>query len=136
SERRGVALAAAAAVVLLLSRAFVLSAAPYLPPALLAALTPTTAMASIRQTPRSLLSTVEDARNGFDRSPARTMIRTGRRVEATPAAAAAPAQGAPPPAAATPAPAPTTKFAAADAVTTRPGPSPLAPDRLPLAQSR
>ena len=74
SAERKAAAAATIVTVAVLTRAFVLSALPYLPPYLLAVLTPSITFAAARTAPSSLLTQVEQAREGFDRQAAATKI--------------------------------------------------------------
>jgi len=97
AERRGACLAAAAAVAFLLSQSLAISADPYLPAELRAVLNPRTAFAAARTAPASVLGRVEEARRGFDSTSANTMIRTGERLKAKPAAHPVQTAALPPP---------------------------------------
>jgi hypothetical protein len=77
SGRKLVALSVVAVMVLLLSRALVISAGPYLPPQLAEVLTPHSVRA-VTALPSSLLGNVEGARQAFDRAGGRTAIQSGR----------------------------------------------------------
>lgn len=97
AERRGACLAAAAAVAFLLSQSLAISADPYLPAGLRAVLNPRTAFAAATTAPASVLGRVEEARRGFDSTSANTMIRTGERLKAKPAAHPVQTAALPPP---------------------------------------
>jgi hypothetical protein len=85
--------------VIVLSRVFLWSAEPYLPPPLVTALNPITALRSARSAPASILTQMERTREAFDRQPGATKIRSAARVTtaaATVAAAAPPRESARP----------------------------------------
>jgi ketosteroid isomerase-like protein len=90
APRRGVAFASAAAVAFLLSQSLAISAAPYLPERVRAALNPRTTLSAFKSAPAAVLGSVEAARTGFDHTSASTMIRTGERLRTKTAPAAAP----------------------------------------------
>src|SRR5207302_853474 len=65
-------------------RLLLAAAAPYMPPKLIAAMTPSTAIATIRGVPDALLVDVDSARDGFQRAGGNTaIIDPNRRVATT-----------------------------------------------------
>jgi hypothetical protein len=78
AARAIVAFSAAAVLAIVFCRGLVLSARPYMPPELVAALTPSTAIGTIRQVPVVLLGGVDSAREGFQRFGGRTAIVAGK----------------------------------------------------------
>ena len=76
AERKGISFGAAAMMIVVLTQSLVLSAGPYIPPALVALLTLRRPSASFRQVPPEMFAAIEQARRGFDTTPASTMIRS------------------------------------------------------------
>ncbi|HEV2719633.1 MAG TPA: hypothetical protein VG323_06415 [Thermoanaerobaculia bacterium] len=75
--RRAAAFASAAVVAVILSQSLLASAEEYMPTTLRAVLTPATALKAVPKTPHSVVTAVEQARQGFDASPANTAIQSG-----------------------------------------------------------
>jgi len=90
--RKTISFGAMAVLIVLLSRAFLLGGGPYVPPAIVGVLTPSTAFAEARDLPSSIISRIESVRDGFDKAGGRTSISAGGRLskldEALPKAAA------------------------------------------------
>ena len=78
--RRILAFTATLVLAVLLSRALVLAARPYLPPTLLRVLTPKETLGAVTELPASLLRGIETSRRGFDKVGGRTSIRVGGAV--------------------------------------------------------
>ena len=74
ASRAIVSFSAAAILTIIFCRALVAAAAPYMPPQLVAAMSPSSALVTIRQLPVALLGGVESARDGFQRSGGKTAI--------------------------------------------------------------
>jgi ketosteroid isomerase-like protein len=118
AERKAVSFAAAAMMIVVLTQSLVLSAGPYIPPALVALLTLRRSTVSFRQTPPAMFAAIEQMRRGFDAAPASTMIRSRPLTMADTAsrpATTAIAESAPPP----PVFAPSRQFTEADATRIR-----------------
>jgi hypothetical protein len=69
-----VAFSSAIVLTIVFCRLLVAAAAPYMPPQLVAAMTPSTAIGTIRQVPAVLLGDVDSARDGFERAGGNTAI--------------------------------------------------------------
>src|SRR4051812_28359132 len=76
AARRIVAFSAAIVLTMVFFRGLVAGARPYLPPPMIAILTPATALEAIRQFPVALLGSVDAARNNFVRAGGKTAIVT------------------------------------------------------------
>jgi hypothetical protein len=74
AARMSVAFSAALILTIVFCRVLVAAAEPYMPPQLVAAMTPSTALGTIRQLPVALLGGVDSARDGFQRAGGRTAI--------------------------------------------------------------
>jgi len=74
AARAIVAFSAAIVLTIVFCRGLVAAAAPYMPPQLIAVMTPSTALGTIRQLPAVLLGSVDSARDGFQRSGGNTAI--------------------------------------------------------------
>ncbi|MEA2326121.1 MAG: hypothetical protein QOE68_1080 [Thermoanaerobaculia bacterium] len=82
--RRSVAFSAAIVLTIVFCRVLVAAAKPYMPPQIIAAMTPSTALGTIGKLPVVLLGGVDSARDGFQRAGGKTAIV----VPATPVAVA------------------------------------------------
>jgi len=81
SGRRVYAFVVAIFIFALISRAFVLSAEQYIPPAIQRVLNPRTAVVEIRSLGGILLTTAEQTREGFERTGGATSIAAGRAIQ-------------------------------------------------------
>jgi hypothetical protein len=75
--RKAVGFGVAAAVIVILSRGFLLGGGPYVPTAIIRVLTPSTAAGEVRELPSQIFIRIEMARDGFDRAGGRTSIHLG-----------------------------------------------------------
>jgi hypothetical protein len=71
---RAIGLSAAVVLTIIFCRALVAAAAPYMPPQLVAVMSPATALGTVGKVPVALLGGVDSARDGFQRSGGKTAI--------------------------------------------------------------
>src|SRR5438067_2156406 len=84
ASRAIVSFSAALVLTIIFCRALVAAAAPYMPPQLVAAMSPWTALGTIGNVPVALLGGVDSARAGFQRSGGKTAIIVPNTAVATP----------------------------------------------------
>jgi hypothetical protein len=77
SGRKAVAFSATALLLILLSRAMLVGGGPYVPAVIVNALTPSTALAEVRELPSQMIAHLNRARDGFERSGGATSIHQG-----------------------------------------------------------
>lgn len=77
SGRKAVAFSATALLLILLSRAMLIGGGTYVPAVIVNALTPSTAVAEVRELPSQMIAHINMARDGFERSGGATSIRQG-----------------------------------------------------------
>jgi hypothetical protein len=78
--RKSVAFATAAVTAVLLSRAFLWGAGPYVPPTIAAVIEPARPMEALRTLPADLVANIEHARANMDSVPGNSAIRTGAAI--------------------------------------------------------
>jgi hypothetical protein len=78
--RKRVAFATSFTLIVLLSRAFLAGGGAYVPEAIIQGLSPVNLLTKGYQLPRTLLTRIEAAREGFDRAGGNTLIRAGDEV--------------------------------------------------------